>query len=237
MDQAKRWLKDNGLRWKNFVNAKEMEYGIEKRMLPTEFRVKTEDGQEVVDGQAAVAESWSEDLGGFREMIMPGAFMGADISDVRVLKNHNPDYILGRTTAGTAKVVPTERALVYSYVDGGTSYGKDLLISMRRGDVSQSSFAFRVKEGGDKWEKAADGKYERRIHAFSHIYDVSPVTFPAYPDTTVAKRSLDGLQSAELEEAKRIEAEQRAAEQAEKDQLEAEQTLREIELKGLSDNN
>ncbi len=207
-----------------------MERGIEKRILNAEFRVKTEDGQDIVEGQAAVAESWSEDLGGFREMIMPGAFMGADISDVRVLKNHNPDFILARTTAGTAKVIPTERSLAYSYTDGGTTYGKDLLISLRRGDVSQSSFAFRVAEGGDKWERNADGNYERRIYAFSKIYDVSPVTFPAYPDTSVAKRSMDAIAENEALLAQQQAEQEQRDEQARKDREDIDNRIAQIEI-------
>jgi hypothetical protein len=225
MDQAKRYLKDNGLRWLNFINVKDMERGIEKRILNAEFRVETRDGMDWVEGDAAIMESWSEDLGGFREMIMPNAFDEADISDVRVLKNHNPDFILGRTTAKTAEVIPLPMSLRYRYSDGGTSYGKDLLISMKRGDVTQSSFAFKIAEGGDEWRKTEAG-YERRIMRFAKIYDVSPVTFPAYPDTTVAKRSIEALQTSELDLMKAEEAK----EQAKKDQEEINKRISQIEI-------
>jgi hypothetical protein len=225
MDQAKRYLKDNGLRWVNFVNVKEMEQ-IEKRILNAEFRVENRDGIDWVEGDAAIANSWSEDLGGFREMIMPHAFDEADVSDVRVLKNHNPDFILGRTTAKTAEVIPLPSALHYRYVDGGTSYGKDLLISIKRGDVNQSSFAFTVAKDGAEIKKASDGMYERRIYRLEKIYDVSPVTFPAYPDTTVAKRSIENIQVDELSQ---IKAEQEK-EQAQKDLEEMNERIAQFEI-------
>jgi hypothetical protein len=206
-----------------------MERGIEKRILNAEFRVETRDGAEWVEGDAAIVESWSGDLGGFREMIMPHAFDEADISDVRVLKNHNPDFILGRTTSKTAEVIALPMALHYRYVDGGTSYGKDLLISMKRGDVNQSSFAFKVAEGGDEWRKTEAG-YERRIKKFSKIYDVSPVTFPAYPDTTVAKRSMESIEAdAVLFAQQQADIEQKK-EQARKDQEEIAKRIAKMDI-------
>jgi len=202
---------------------------VEKRLIKSEFRVQDLNGTNEVEGHAAIYNSGSEDLGGFREMLMPDAFKDADVSDVRVLKNHNADYILGRTTAGTADVTPVEDGLHYRYTDGGTSYGKDLIISMKRGDITQSSFAFRIAEGGDKWEKASDGVYERRINKIAKVFDVSPVTYPAYPDTTVAKRSIESIETREADELRLAKEREDAERQAEADQREAEIRLKEIQ--------
>ena len=69
---------------------------------------------------------------------------------------------------------------------------------IRRGDISTSSFAFKVAE--DKWEKRSDGSYLRRITKFSELYDVSPVYKEAYPDTSVALRKMKEIDSDELKE-------------------------------------
>jgi len=223
MDQAKRYLKDQNLRWVNFVNAKDMEK--EQRIWDVEFRINKE-GTPKVAGLAAVFGKLSENLGGFREQIKPGAFDGVLDNDVRALKNHNPDFILGRTRSGTLRLSITDDGLAYEYDDPDTSYSRDLIKSMERGDVNQSSFAFQVDE--DKWDEDQDGRMIRTITKFKRLFDVSPVTYPAYPDTTVAKRSMDLLaqQKAEME---------MAQERATQDQLEVAAKLREIELKSLSD--
>jgi HK97 family phage prohead protease len=168
---------------------------IERRFVggnKVEVRKNEETGKQVVRGYAAVFDSLSENLGGFREKIAPGAFDGVLDNDVRALIDHNSSLILGRTTAGTLRLGVDERGLWYEYDDPGTSYSKDLLISMERGDVNQSSFGFRVLSDGQTWEDDPEtGAYIRTITNVYRLYDVSPVTFPAYPDTDVAKRSLD----------------------------------------------
>lgn len=223
MDQSKRWLKDNRVRWENFVKGKEMEKEI--RQMSTEFRVMSEDGVQV-QGLAAVFNSLSENLGGFREVIEPGAFDGVLENDVRALKNHNPDWVLGRTKAGTLEIGVNDQGLWYRYRDPDTSYSRDLLKSLERGDVDQSSFAFTVDE--DKWEEDTEGRYIRRIKRFRQLFDVSPVTYPAYPDTTAAKRELSDIESKKAE----LEAEKERKAQAEKEAAEREAYLRDLDLQG-----
>lgn len=223
VNEAKRYLKDRGVNWKR-LKVNDMEK--ETRLLNTEFRVETRDEKVMVRGIAAVFNSLSDDLGGFRERIDPAAFDGVIGDDVRALKNHNPDWVLGRTKAGTLQLRVKPEGLEYEYSDPDTTYSRDLIKSMTRGDITQSSFAFRVLD--DKWEKV-DGEMIRTITAFERLYDVSPVTYPAYPDTTVAKRSLDQMQHDEDDH--NLEVQRIAAEEEER-----EIQLRELVLSDINTN-
>lgn len=162
----------------------------ELRYFDCEVRVETrEDGGKMVRGHAALFGSLSENLGGFREMIEEGAFDNVLSDDVRALFNHDSNLILGRTVAKTLRLKVDKKGLVYEYDSPNTTYANDLLVSLERGDVNQSSFGFQVDK--DKWEEDKDGRIIRRILSVRRLYDVSPVTYPAYPDTDVAKRGLD----------------------------------------------
>jgi HK97 family phage prohead protease len=165
---------------------------MEKRYFNTETRTeKRDDGTTTVTGHASVFNQLSDDLGGFREMIAPGAFSDVLDNDVRALVNHDPSKLLARTTSGTLKLEETETGLQYSFNVPSTTYGNDLVISMERGDLTSSSFAFTVQS--DTWDINDDGDDIRTINKVKRLYDVSPVTYPAYPDAddlTLAKRSL-----------------------------------------------
>lgn len=141
-------------------------------------------------GHAAVFNQLSEDLGGFREMIKPGAFASAiQTDDVRALFNHNPDYVLGRNVSGTLSLSEDKQGLAIEITVPDTQIGRDLLISMERGDINQMSFGFRVKAGGSSWSEDENGQTIRTLTDLK-LYDVSPVTYPAYPQTDAAVRSL-----------------------------------------------
>ena len=167
---------------------------MEKRIFNIETRIDSDDkGVEIIVGHASLYDSRSENLGGFFEYIERGAFTPdlIDKSDVRALINHDQNLILARTTSGTLKLEADEMGLRYEFENPQTSYAKDLAISMRRGDVTQSSFAFTV--GEDEWSTDNDGNNIRTIKKINRLYDVSPVTYPAYADTndlTIAKRGL-----------------------------------------------
>ena len=180
---------------------------MEKRIFNIETRVdSTEDGRDLVVGHASVYDSRSNNLGGFYEFIERGAFNEELISnsDVRALINHDPNLILARNTSGTLNLTADERGLKYEFEMPETSYGKDLAISMKRGDITQSSFAFTVAE--DDWSTDADGNNIRTIKKIDRLYDVSPVTYPAYnmaeSDLVVAKRGLKEYQESLVEETK-----------------------------------
>lgn len=176
---------------------------------PLEVRESQEDSQpSKIVGYAAKFNQWSSDLGGFVERIAPTAFDKADMSDVRGLIDHDPGRILGRTASGTLRLSVDDIGLRYEIDLPNTSYARDLMESMKRGDINQSSFAFRVNYDNPEAEEwrfnDQTGVYERTINDFSGIYDVSPVTYPAYPSTesVVSQRSLDKFKQNELDKEK-----------------------------------
>jgi HK97 family phage prohead protease len=167
---------------------------LERRFFSHELRAqKGEDGAVTLIGYGAVFNSRSLDLGGFKEIIKPGAFSRAlkddPPDDVRALFNHDPNHVLGRSASGTLKLEEDAIGLRYEIKMPDTQIARDLAASIDRGDVSQSSFAFRVRAGGENWGEDADGTILRSITDVK-LFDVSPVTYPAYPDTSVAKRAL-----------------------------------------------
>lgn len=164
----------------------------ESRCFKSEVRAEKREDKTIVRGYAAKFDSLSENLGGFREIIAPGAFDDVLNNDVRALINHDSSLILGRTTAGTLRLSVDATGLQYEYDSPDTSYARDLLVSLERGDVDQSSFQFFVEK--DDWNEDAEGRLIRTIQKVSRLLDVAPVTFPAYPDTTVAKRNMEEIQ-------------------------------------------
>lgn len=164
----------------------------ESRCFKSEVRAEKREDKTIVRGYAAKFDSLSENLGGFREIIAPSAFDDVLNNDVRALINHDSSLILGRTTAGTLRLSVDATGLQYEYDSPDTSYARDLLVSLERGDVDQSSFQFFVEK--DDWNEDAEGRLIRTIQKVSRLLDVAPVTFPAYPDTTVAKRNMEEIQ-------------------------------------------
>jgi len=77
----------------------------------------------------------------------------------------------------------------YEFEAPNTTLGNDLLEMVKRGDVYQSSFAFTVE--AEDWQERMGSKPKRVIRSIKKVYDVSPVTYPANPDTMVAKRSYE----------------------------------------------
>jgi HK97 family phage prohead protease len=147
-------------------------------------------------GKAIVCGVRSKNLGGFVEIIDKEALKDADLSDVKGLFNHDRNYVLGTTGAGTLELTVD--------AGGGLSYriaydplDPDHVKVMRkveRGDVVGSSFAFRVAPNGADWNYDDDGVYVRTVTKISRVSDVCPVTDPAYADTEAAQRSLGDYQ-------------------------------------------
>lgn len=142
-----------------------------------------------IRGYAAVFNQLSQPLGwGMRERIRPGAFKDtiANGADVRALFNHDPSQILGRNKAGTLRLEEDNIGLRYVIDPPNTTLGRDVIESIRRGDVTQSSFGFRSK---DEEYKKENGEFVRELVAVD-LFDVSPVTYPAYTGTSVGVRTL-----------------------------------------------
>ena len=176
----------------------------ESRFLSAQIELRAAaEGEEPkkVFGYAAKFNSRSENLGGqsyqFYEIIEPGAFDDVLLDDVRALLNHESSAILARSKngIGSLSLGVDATGLWYEFDAPDTQIGRDLLTSLKRGDIDQSSFSFSVGKNGDKWESTQDGDgptvHQRTIKKVSRLYDVSPVTYPAYPDATVALRSLE----------------------------------------------
>lgn len=168
---------------------------IEKRALACEVRAElTEEGQPArIVGHGAVFGKRSDMIMGmFKEEIAPGAFDDVLGDDVRALFNHDANFVLGRTTSGTLELSIDTEGLRYDITPPDTQTVRDLVLApLQRGDITGSSFAFRVAEDGDEWREDDDGLIVRTITRFSRLLDVSPVTYPAYPDAGAAKRSLE----------------------------------------------
>jgi HK97 family phage prohead protease len=171
--------------------AKRKKGEIERRYLPldgVEIRAASdgETGATLV-GYAAVYNVLSEDFGDFREIIAPGAFDGAVGGDVRALFNHDQNYVLGRTKSKTLRLRTDKRGLAVEIDPPDANWARDLVASVARGDVDQMSFGFRTVD--EAWEET-DGRIVRTIKKVE-LFDVSLVTYPAYPQTDVAVRSFN----------------------------------------------
>jgi len=163
-----------------------------------------EDGTEVIVGHAAVfydgTDGTQYDLfgdGTVLERIMPQAFSRAlsERHDVRALVNHDPNQILGRLPAGTLTLSVDRQGLRYEITPPDTQIGRDTLVSLKRGDMTGSSFAMRVRE--ETWTEDREAGITVRQIEDVDLRDVGPVTYPAYKgaDSGVAKRSLDDWRS------------------------------------------
>jgi HK97 family phage prohead protease/HK97 family phage major capsid protein len=167
----------------------------EKRTMGT-IEVREAEGEEMIlEGYAAVYNS-ETDLGPFREVIRPGAFDDVMTDDVRALINHDPNLVLGRTTNGTLELSSDERGLKYRVKLGSQSYARDFYESVKRGDISQSSFAFTIDKQSWNEERTV-----RSVDKVRQLLDVSPVTYPAYAAATVQARDLQP----EIEQAPEVE--------------------------------
>ena len=155
-----------------------------------------------IGGIAAVVNSVT-DLGYFEEVIERGAFDYALSReyDIRCLFNHESDLILGRTKAETCKVfVNADGNLEYTWIpDYENPTHMSVVRSIMRGDITQSSFAFTIKEQSwaDSTKYGTMGK--RTIKIIDELFDVSPVTYPAYSDTEADARSIIKMRDEELQ--------------------------------------
>ena len=136
-------------------------------------------------GYAAKYSTWSQDLGGFKETIKPGAFDRAlrQKQDIRCLLNHDENIVLGRWKSGTLGITSDSVGLRFTVALPDTQAGRDVKTLVQRGDITQCSFAF--KAVSDSWNSSRT----QRTLLDVDLFDVSAVTYPAYEDTEVSARS------------------------------------------------
>lgn len=171
-----------------------MQYERRILSMPFEVRAPERDGTiGVLRRRAIVFNAPSEDLGGFIEMIDPDSCTQAmrDFPDIRCFWNHDTSNLLGRTTADTLRLFLTREGLDYEVDLPDTQAGRDVKVLAERGDLRESSFGFDTAEDGDEWTRRDDGMRLRRVTRISRLYEVSPVSIPAYPQTANALRSLE----------------------------------------------
>lgn len=173
---------------------------IEQRTIEAELRAATGNGVQRLIGYAAVFNSLSHDLGGFREVIEPGAFRRwlTTNPDVRALINHDPNLVLGRTTAGTLRLAEDARGLLVEIDLPPTQLGRDTWVLVQRGDVSQMSFRFWVPTPeGERWTRV-NGETIRRLLDID-FDDVTVATYPAYEKSVVAVQQRAAQFAADLD--------------------------------------
>lgn len=169
----------------------------ERRLAPTELEVRENTkGGKTLTGYAAVFNRYSQDLGGFVEQVLPGAFAKTiQENDIRGLHNHDKSLILGRNRSQTLRLAEDSTGLHYEVDLPKTTAARDLSELVERGDVTGSSFSFEtVGPDGDDWSMT-DQDYPLRSLLQVRLFDVGPVTYPAYlsteeNDVKVALRSL-----------------------------------------------
>lgn len=153
-----------------------------------------------IQGYAIVFNSQSEDMG-FREIIHPEAVTDELLknSDIIAKFNHSDNRVLARSKygEGTLKLTIDNVGLRYEFEAPNTSTGNELLELVSRGDIDASSFAFEVDSEKETWERDENNNVVRHIYGFKRLFDVSPVTVPAYSETTCSARAKDKLNEAE----------------------------------------
>lgn len=200
--------------------------------MPVQMRASNNDDDEpVIEGYALKYNKPSEVLGGFVrfiERIAPGALDHTDMSNVVATINHDQNQVLGRSGVNLT-LTPDKVGLRFSVKPTDTTFARDLITNIKAGVINQCSFAFTVSDNdsAQDWEESTrDGvDYNRTIRQIDHLFDVSVVTTPAYPDTeaTVGQRSMDMV--------KRM----RSKKQNEAVQVERKKMLRDLERQEILD--
>lgn len=164
---------------------------VERRAITEGVTVRAKGDTPTVSGYAALFNAETVIAGLFREQIAPGAFKSAIAGDdVRALFNHDPNYVLGRTTNQTLTLREDGRGLFYDVtLNPDDPEAMSVRAKIQRGDVTGSSFGFTVDE--ERWQEPGKGSRDLPLRTIvrASLFDVSPVTYPAYPTTTVTARA------------------------------------------------
>lgn len=218
-DEMKQVIKDWFTKFKakggGGMSGRESSNQLERRYIDADELEVREDpeGEGKIVGYAARFNSLSEPLWGFREKISPGAFAESiQTDDIRALWNHDSNYVLGRNRSGSLFLEEDEHGLRVEITPPDTQWARDLRESIKRRDVSQMSFGFIAES--DDWDRSDKNNVIRTLTKV-RCFDVSPVTFPAYPQTSVGVRSAKEIYEehmAEEQEQLRLDTEKRQRE-------------------------
>ncbi|WP_093291940.1 HK97 family phage prohead protease [Thermoactinomyces sp. DSM 45892] len=184
----------------------------EIRYLQSKVEIRTDQSEsEYIEGYALKFEKWSERMGiltPFREIISRDSLIDTNMADVVALFNHREDFPLARSTVsgenGRLELTVDDIGLKFRLTPTNTTFARDLLENVRAGVVDQCSFAFSIdhsSKDAETWTyNDNDEIYERRINKIKNLYDISVVTYPAYPDTEaiVSSRSRERVKELEL---------------------------------------
>ena len=184
---ARAWL----ARTAESLQERTMPSKVEKRSITIDdFELRQAGDGMSFTGYAAVFNSPSQPLP-FIETIAPGAFKRSlsARNNVRMLLNHDTSRVLGTTRAKTLRLSEDSKGLHVEADLPETTYGRDLSVSMQRGDVDSMSFGFSVPRNGDRWSE--DGNQRTLVEV--RLHEVSVVSFPAYESTSASVRDYSAL--------------------------------------------
>lgn len=165
---------------------------MERRTIQIEdIEYREQEDKPILSGYVTKFNKLSEEMWGFREQVAPGAFKKS-LEERKVLSfwNHNSDFVLGNTENDTLKLSEDERGLKFELELPDTTAGKDARTLIKRGDVKGMSFGFRTLK--DQWDES-DPKNVIRTLLEVRLYEVSPTAMPAYPQSSVAARSMEDI--------------------------------------------
>jgi HK97 family phage prohead protease len=175
-----------------------------RHILHEETRAKVVNAESrTIRGYGIVFNKESVDLraGGrvFREVIRPEAMDGIDTSRMLAMHNHDSNRLLGNAASGTMRTGTDATGVWYEVDLPDSPTGQDVFISVQRGDTQGSSFQFTIAPDGERWSMRG-GKAFREVTKFGGVYEMGPVSEPAYPDTSIGARSLEAMEAAEKED-------------------------------------
>lgn len=179
---------------------------IERRSTTATVELRGDAGSRKIGGLAIVYGRYSQNLGGYVEQVEPGFVTKslADRVDVLARYQHDSNFLLGRVSAETLRLMDGADGLDYEADLPDTTYARDLEALAARGDVRHSSFAFRVMPEGDSWGFTDQGTPLRTLkRGGGQLVDVAPVVTPAYLDTTSGLRSLAEQRGLDLDDVRK----------------------------------
>lgn len=205
--EAKQWLKDHDIEFMSFeaatsitgdrLNSKSTNGNTEQRIINNisceyESRFDNEGNkEEYIHGIGIVYNSETEILPGIFEKVRPGAFTQSltKFNELKCFINHDPSLILSTTKSNPSlEITDNEKGLYFVSPIPPTTYGMDLSINVRRGNINGASFSFKINHGGEEYSFDESGNCHREI-IDAEIFEVGPVTNPAYEQTKVTLRN------------------------------------------------